>query len=92
MDLWVRSQDKEVLIKANKIKYENYKPFWSDYYIEAITINDREIIQEYKTKERALEVLDDIQKYIERGFQQYVDTGDYYTSEYAFKVYEMPKE
>lgn len=62
MELWIRSQDKEKLIKANKIKYEYYKPFWSDYYIEAIIINDADIIQEYETKARALEVLDEIQE------------------------------
>lgn len=60
MDLWIRTQNKERLLKVNKIEYEYYKPFWSDYHIHVIKLNDS-IIQEYKTKERALEVLNEIQ-------------------------------
>ena len=55
MDLWIRSQDKKDLIKVDYISYE-------------IAIEDKHILWyksidlgTYKTKERALEVLDEIQ-------------------------------
>lgn len=60
MELWIRSQSREKLVKVNEIKYEEYKNVLMDYPIAAIIIND-EIVQEYKSKERALEILDEIQ-------------------------------
>lgn len=60
MELWIRSQSREKLVKVNEIKYEEYKNVLMDYPIAAIIINDK-IVQEYKSKERALEILDEIQ-------------------------------
>ena len=59
MELWIRSQDKRILQKVDNIflnaNYENRR-------IYTIDINDTETeLGEYKTKERALEVLDEIQ-------------------------------
>ena len=58
MDLWIRTQDKKDLIKVDYISYE-------------IAIEDKHILWyksidlgTYKTKERALEVLDEIQNII----------------------------
>ena len=57
MNLWVRSQDKEnlILIKNPICVYDN-KIIYKESASYIITI------AEYKTKERALEVLDEIQK------------------------------
>lgn len=58
MNLWVRSQDKRMLMKVDNIflnaNYENKRicSYDGDYNTELGT---------YKTKERALEVLDEIQ-------------------------------
>ena len=95
MDLWIRSQDKEILLKANEIRYEHYKPFWSDYRIHAIILNDR-IIQEYKTKERALEVLNEI-SYIMLPTKDGFDENGNYDGSNCFATdrmmyYEMPVE
>lgn len=60
MELWIRSQSKEKLVKVNEITYEEYKNVLMDYPIATIIINDK-IVQEYKSKERALEILDEIQ-------------------------------
>ena len=46
----------------------------------------------YKTEQRALEVLDEIQKFIERGCKEYKSNGDYYTSKYEYSVFQMPQE
>lgn len=59
MDLWIRSQDREQLTKVTEVRYEYYRPFFNETRINTIIINN-DLIQEYKTKERALEVLDEI--------------------------------
>ena len=67
MDLWIRSQDKEVLVKANALyvmdnQIWNEVPFYENHKKIGLTItghNHR--LAQYKSKERALEVLDEIQ-------------------------------
>lgn len=77
MELWVRSQDKRILQKVDNIfldaNYENKRI--STYYGESIELGT------YKTKERAIEVLDEIQNYI---LLPNTDNSAY--------IYEMPKE
>ena len=61
MELWIRSQDKERLIKVSTLFVEyngDVDPTISPYRIVADKCIDLGI---YKTKERALEVLDEIQ-------------------------------
>jgi hypothetical protein len=55
MNLWVRSQDKKKLIKVNEIKIESVIDGNSFIYSDITDLGT------YKTKERALEVLDEIQ-------------------------------
>ena len=64
MELWIRSQDKKRLIKIDNIKvYEDLKDNYSD--IRAV-FNDYELsLGEYKTKERALMILDEIQNILQ---------------------------
>lgn len=59
MNLCIRSQDKEKLIKVNCLKIVDRLIY--GYYEKEFNI---ELLAEYKTKERALEVLDDIQNTI----------------------------
>ena len=56
MELWIRSQDRTFLRKVNTIGIVEGRDFWS--IDENLTIS----FGKYKTKERALEVLDEIQK------------------------------
>ena len=60
MNLWVRSQDKECLTNISNIQYvyKNNMHGLGTYY------DNLKILGTYKTKERALEVLDEIQNYI----------------------------
>ena len=57
MDLWIRSQSKEVLVKADAVyiveRISEYKKY---YYIE----DEKYRYAKYKTKERALEIIDEI--------------------------------
>ena len=66
MELWIRSQDKEVLLNIKGIQYQNCKLVENETVEANILIGfynyyDNEILGEYETKERALEVLEEIQ-------------------------------
>ena len=86
MELWIRSQDKKKLVKVDELKMETVKEGNTFIYSHETDLGT------YETKERALEVLDEIQE---------AQLGNYY---YSFPsnvkvsnnentiVYEMPKE
>lgn len=77
MELWIRSQDKEKLLKCDDITIKNHRYDTMDEYgnrcinykgYEIVGYFDKnteyETLGTYKTKERALEVLDEIQELI----------------------------
>lgn len=91
MELWIRSQDKKCLIKAKIIKFENG-------CLRGATDDDGWYydLGKYK-KERALEILDEIQKLltmqrISIPAHNCNDTKHIYKDELINYVYEMPKE
>ena len=95
MELWVRSQNKEYLIDARELAYgENFRV----PCVLAFIRNTSRILGRYHTKERALEVLDEIQKRITM-LALFAMSKDRLT-ESAIKeirddsliVYEMPEE
>lgn len=63
MDLWIRSQDKTRLSKINSLQYGEYQ---GAHYINGYCINEVDNIDLgiYATKERALEILDEIHERI----------------------------
>lgn len=79
MELWIRSQNKEKLISNCSFLIKD----WGDKcWIECIIHKERLILGIYKTKERALEVLDGIQDLYQNA---YVGNSNRI-------VYQMPKE
>ena len=86
MELWIRSQNKECLIKIDRldIDYTN-----GSYKIEADGYQT--LLAKYKTKGRALEVLDEIQKHIAYNEIEIL-SGNACNISYDEYVYEMPKE
>lgn len=74
MELWIRSQDRESLYKIDCL------------YVGGTYNNEIQCVSgslgKYKSKERALEVLDEIQNYI----------SDLLDNRIVENVYEMPKE
>ena len=90
MELWIRSQNKTNLILAKDIVV-------SDDSIKVY--KDTELcttVAKYKSKKRALEVLDEIQKYINNECEflereQHTSMGTYKNKE-QMRVYEMPSE
>lgn len=101
MDLWIRSQDRKHLMKCEAIMYEKTG---TGYGLIGFTKNYDFNIATYKTKERALEVLDEIQKLLQpiykvtNDFKKSELTGNYQwieKQEYIpiqTKVYEMPED
>lgn len=59
MELWIRSQDKMKLVKVNYCYIMDQQDHFT---IIGETIDSGPIVGIYKTKERALEVLDEIQE------------------------------
>lgn len=79
MELWIRSQDKGMLIKANEIYIDrNFDEIVKKYAYD-IRINDI-IVGNYETEKRALEILNEIQEIL----------IDY--SKMSRVVYQMPEE
>lgn len=68
MNLWIRSTAKTNLLQARFLTIMEGKPFYDKdegYTICNVALNGHyEILGTYKTKERAIEVLDEIQNYI----------------------------
>lgn len=96
MELWVRSQDKSSIVKVDNlyVSVGNY----ICYYVE----KGKEVpgtyyrpsgeLGRYETKERALEVLDEIQRLItDLQYLNYAIKNDEFCS-YRPNVYEMPEK
>lgn len=108
MELWIRSQDKNTLKRINTSLY--LKEDLSDYAKGNVwfVVSSGDELGEYETKERALEVLDEIQKLIKPIFKinyEYDDSqpiidGEWLKSlkaegrieELSTYVYEMPED
>lgn len=98
MELWIRSQDKTFLKKVNTIGIVEGQDF---YFISENITTD---LGKYKTKERALEVLGEIQSILNlKDMYKYdrelvlkswenVDEEQVKIVRQQMSVYEMPKE
>lgn len=93
MDLWIRSQDKNILQKVNKLYVTTYAEENGYGIYDIQEVDDCDIpLGFYKTRERALEVLDDIQRLItDLQYLSYGIENDKFCS-YRPNVYKMPKE
>lgn len=108
MDLWIRSQNKMNLesVHSVSINYLNKKQLICNYEPDFIG-NQGEyyvLLGEYETEQRALEVLDEIQSFLENNYisidempshSNYPYPGYYPThisTMYRKKVFKMPKE
>lgn len=102
MELWVRSQDKVYLIKVKSLLVEE-----NDNYNTWQIFGDSRYLGTYKTRKRALEVLDEIQNILkpkiiytqqepietyELGVYQLKQDVDMKIQEINRVVYEMPQE
>lgn len=99
MELWIRSQCKEILLKVDRIGIEEYNNGYGIVTYERIGTKKEFGIGLYKTKERALEVLDEIQSFMKPKYMaKEIETPitnkkiDVEVFPYGTIVYEMPKE
>lgn len=105
MNLWIRSQDQTQLVKAEGIKYEKVPVGHSILVPYEFGVYN---VGQYESKERVLEILDEIQELIKPNFKinyeyddnQPIMNGEWFKSlkaeskieELSCYVYEMPKE
>ena len=101
MDLWIRSQDREKLVKCDDIAIKSYlynEITKEEYCYKIVGYFDKETEYEtlgsYKTKERALKVLDDIQRWIsgEITIKKLNQTNGNMDNVFPTIVYDMPEE
>ena len=81
MNLWVRSQDKECLTNISNIQYvyKNNMHGLGTYY------DNLKILGTYKTKERAIEVLDEIQSLLQLKIEYKPIVQEEYNPAYTYK-------
>lgn len=89
MELWIRSQNKGALIKVEMLGN-------TDGTINSYLGINQTKLGEYKSNERAIKVLDEIQEYINNECEflereQHTSMGIYIKKE-QMRVYEMPSE
>ena len=89
--MWIRTQGKSCLIKCNIINVEIGEQS-DDYLIRTLLDNGRTFILAcYKSEERALEVLDEIQRLIEDlKYMEYAIDNNKFCG-YRPNVYRMPE-
>lgn len=108
MELWIRSQDKMNLVKVRQvgINYQNNKQIIANYTPELYENSGEfvELLCIYKTKERALEVLDEINDIKIYKYMASLDWNSFVSSIYKktikeqklllsmMNTYQMPKE
>lgn len=83
MNLWIRSQNREQLSKPNKL----YVKILNEERYEILSGEGFYVLGTYKTKERALKVLDEIQRKL--GINEKYFTDELPVEEF---VYQMPLE
>lgn len=63
--LWIRSQSKFTLMEVKSVKIKRYTDLCYEIYGEGFGGNKEELpLGSYDTKERCLEIIDDIQSYL----------------------------
>lgn len=92
--MWIRSQSKKVLLNVNQVVINNNKDK-SEYYIYGYSERGIDILGVYSTQEKALKVLDKIQKIIEYPGSTLVSPtalNNYYRLIPAGQFYQMPQD
>ncbi len=92
MELWIRSQDKETLLQVYNI-HLNYEDNDNMFWLSNNDGRQYTTLGTYKTKERTLEVLDEIQdELIGSNFMPMEKDEEVVLTCGSIKIYEMPEE
>lgn len=92
--MWVRSQEKHFLVNACAFEISDDEIF-DDYLIIGLSNNTSYLLGKYSTKEKALKVLDEIQKYI--GSERFYSTTKGISEQQSISientnVFKMPQD
>ena len=68
MSIWVRSQDKMQLVKIDEIHIKVDEDGFVGIWVDDKKENLKYFLGTYKSKEKALEVLDEIQAFLENNY------------------------
>jgi hypothetical protein len=92
LGIWIRSQNKKMLIQAYRLSIDPGNHFTDEYSkctpVFRISENACTCLGEYTTKERALQVLDEIQGAIWESVRAVTFPNDGYVA----PIYQMPAE
>ena len=95
MELWIRSQDKMNLVKVRQIgvNYQDNKQIIANYTPELYENSGGyyELLGTYKTKERAIEVLDEIQDELIGSDFMPIEKNEEVLTCGSARIYEMPE-
>ena len=96
MELWIRSQDKEILIKVDRIGIEKFDNGYGIVTYERIGTKNEFGLGLYTTKEKALEILNEIHQRLINLQTIEIAGADYITNRMKKNgidcVYQMPSE
>lgn len=88
MELWIRSQNMQLIRKAN------YEMCYNERNGHNYIVIDGDVLGSYKTKERAIEVLDEIENILKPQEYEIPTTLNtfIFSTNISNYVYQMPKE
>lgn len=92
MELWIRIQDKTILQKVDNLLISNGNNAEGAFSIYTNSLPSKNILGRYKTKERALEVLDEIQEAELGNFHYKCPSNVKVSNNEDTIVYQMPAE
>lgn len=94
MELWIRSQDKECLMKVDRVDYD-----YSANTHRILANGFKTLLARYSTKERALEIINEIQNALSSDFNitTSYEQADIYIKSRMLNglygvIYNLPKE
>lgn len=92
MELWIRQQDKTILQKVDNLLISDGNNAEGTFNIYTNSLPAQNVLGRYKTKERALEVLDEIQEAKLGNFHYKCPSNVKVNNNEDTIVYQMPAE
>ena len=85
MNLWIRSQNKTILQKVDNLLISDGDNAEGTFNIYTNSLPAQNVLGRYKTKERALEVLDEIQSLLQPTIEYKPTVQEEYNPAYTYK-------
>ena len=85
MNLWVRNQDKTILQKVDNLLISDGYNAGGTFNIYTNSLPAQNVLGRYKTKERAIEILDEIQSLLQPTIEYKPIVQEEYNPSYTYK-------